>query len=80
MRKRNLLLLVSLFSLSSIAGVGCDNNTNTPTTDDYDDMFEEATPTVEEETISLEGYKEENYVFDENSSNENGIDVFNCSI
>ena len=31
MRKRNLLLLVSLFSLSSIAGVGCDNNTNTPT-------------------------------------------------
>ena len=72
MRKRNLLLLVSLFSLSSIAGVGCDNNTNTPTTDDYDDMFEEPTPTVEEETISLEGYKEENYVFDENSSNENG--------
>ena len=59
MRKRNLLLLVSLFSLSSIAGVGCDNSTNTPTTDDYDDMFEEATPTVEEETISLEGYKEE---------------------
>ena len=56
MRKRNLLLLVSLFSLSSIAGVGCDNNTNTPTTDDYDDMFEEPTPTVEEETISLEGY------------------------
>ena len=53
MRKRNLLLLVSLFSLSSIAGVGCDNSTNTPTTDD-DDMFEEATPTVEEETISLE--------------------------
>ena len=71
MRKRNLLLLVSLFSLSSITFVGC-NSESTPTVDD-DDMFEDpSTEVIEEETILLEEYKEENYVFDENSSNENG--------
>ena len=44
MRKRNLLLLVSLFSLSSITFVGC-NSESTPTVDD-DDMFEDPSTEV----------------------------------
>lgn len=68
MKKRNLILLVSLFSLSSIGFVSCDNGY-----DDDDDMFEDpSSSTVEEEKIQLEEYKEDNYVLDTNSSNENG--------
>ena len=66
MKKRNLILLVSLFSLSSIGFVSCDGKSS------EDDMFDDPTSDVVSETISLKEYKETNYVFDENSSNENG--------
>ena len=62
MKKRKLILLVSLFSLSSMTLVSCD---------DEDDMFGNLSSSDIEE-IKLEEYKENNYVFDESSTNENG--------
>ena len=68
MKKRNLILLVSLFSLSSISFTSCDGNNSSE-----DDMFDEpSSDSVVAEQIQLKEYKEDNYVFDENSSNEFG--------
>lgn len=58
MKKRNLLILVSLFSLSSINLISCDDETISSSDD-----------TIK---IQLEGYKEKNYVLDETVTNENG--------
>lgn len=66
MKKRNIILLVSLFSLSSLGFVSCDSK-------ESDDMFEDpSSDSVVAEQIQLKEYKEGNYVFDENSSNEFG--------
>lgn len=67
MKKRNLILLVSLFSLSSISFISCDN-----TKDSDDEMFEEPSSEQLVENITLKEYKEDNYVLDPNSSNEFG--------
>ena len=67
MKKRNLILLVSLFSLSSISFISCDN-----TRDSDDEMFEEPSSEQLVENITLKEYKEDNYVLDPNSSNEFG--------
>ncbi len=62
--KGKLILLISLFSLSAIAG--CVSNP-----DDDDDMFEEPSSSVNT-TITLKERTEPNYTFDETVTNENG--------
>ena len=80
MKKRTLILLVSLFSLSSVAMVSCNETndsssnleqTEKPTSDPYAD-FED--PSSEEivSNVILNEYKEKNYVYDQTVSNENG--------
>ena len=67
MKKRNLILLISLFSLGTISG--CGNSSSS----ECDDMFcEEPSTSTQKQEIALEAYKEENYVFDETVTNENG--------
>ena len=81
MKKRNLILLVSLFSLSSVAMFSCDGSSDSsvsgdvsekPTSDPYEDEFED--PSSEEiiSNVILQEYKEKNYVYDQNVSNKNG--------
>ena len=62
--KGKLILLISLFSLSAIAG--CVSNP-----DDDDDMFEEPSSSLNT-TITLKERTEPNYTFDETVTNENG--------
>ena len=67
MKKRNLILLISLFSLGTISGCGGSSSS------ECDDMFcEEPSTSAPKNEIVLEAYKEENYVFDQNVTNENG--------
>lgn len=65
MKKRNLLLLVSLFSLSTVF-VSCD------TTMESNNEFEDPSSETIVSNILLEEYKENNYKYDENVTNENG--------
>lgn len=67
MKKRKLILLISLFSLGTLAG--CQNGSSSS----CDDMFcDEPSSSTNKNTIVLEEYKEDNYTFDETVSNEFG--------
>ena len=68
MKKRNIILLVSLFSLSSLSFTSCDDNKYSD-----DDMFDDPSNNqVATDKFQLKEYEENNYVFDEDSSNEFG--------
>lgn len=67
MKKRKLIfILFSLFSLLVMASCQQKDSGN----NDFDDDFEDPNPVVS--TINLNEYKEDNYVFDNSITNENG--------
>ena len=68
MKKRKLILLISLFSFGTLNGCSLGSSSSS-----CDDMFcEEPISSTNTNKIVLEEYKEENYTFDDSVSNEQG--------
>ena len=68
MKKRKLILLISLFSFGTLNGCSLGSSSSS-----CDDMFcEEPISSTNTNKIVLEEYKEENYSFDDSVSNEQG--------